>query len=83
MIGICERLTSRVRGQNDLSRSSGDCEFGIFGTVVAKGDSPAHFQACVLSSRREFILITHTSKREPDSQELQEANEIALMTGCT
>lgn len=82
LVGICEKLTSGVRGRRDVSRSSGTCEFGIFGTVVAKGDSPAHVQAWVLSNRREFILVTHTSDSDPDSQEVKEANEIALMTSC-
>jgi hypothetical protein len=82
LISICEKLTSSVRGRRDVSSSSGNCEFGIFGTVLAKGDSPAHVQAWVLSNRREFILVTHTSDSDPDSQEVKEANEIALMTAC-
>lgn len=82
LIGICEKLTSRMRGRREVSSSSGNCEFGIFGSVAATSDSPAHFQAWVLSNRREFILVTHTCEREPHAMEIKEANDIALMTGC-
>jgi hypothetical protein len=83
LIGMCEKLASGVRGQKDKSSGSGKCEFGTFGTVVAKGDSPTRFQVWVLSNQREFILVTHTCEKEPDAQEVAEANEIALMTGCS
>jgi hypothetical protein len=81
LIALCEKLTSKVRNRRDASSRSGKCEFGIFATVAVKGDSPAHFQAWVLSNHREFILVTHTCEKQPDPQEIAEANEIALMTG--
>ena len=83
LIGICEKLTSRVSGRREVSRDSGKCEFGMFGIVVAKGDFPAHPQVWVVSNEREFILITHTCGKQPDPEEVAEANDIALMTGCS
>jgi len=83
LLGLCQKLAGSVRGRRDVSSGSGKCEFGLFGTVTAKGDSPAHFQVWVISNGREFILITHTCAKEPDPQEVAEANEIALMTGLT
>jgi hypothetical protein len=79
---MCEKLTKAFRGSREMSSRSGKCEFGIFGTVVVKGDSPAHVQVWVLSNQREFILITHVCGNEPDPQEVAEANEIALRTAC-
>jgi hypothetical protein len=83
LIGICERLTSDVRGRRELSRSSGKCEFGMFGTVAVEGDFPARVHLWVVSNQREFILITHNCGKEPDPEEVAEANDIALMTGCS
>ena len=76
-------MASNVRGLKEKSSRSGTCEFGMFGTVVAKGDYPAHFQVWVLSNEREFILVTHTCDKDPGAEEVTEANEIALMTGCS
>jgi hypothetical protein len=83
LISMCERLVGGVRGQKDKSRSSGKCEFGLFGTVIAKGYSPSHVQTWVLSNQSEVIVVTHTCEKEPDAQEVAEANGIALMTGCS
>jgi hypothetical protein len=83
LIGMCEKFASGVRGLKEKSSRSGTCEFGMFGTVVAKGDYPNHVQAWVLSNEREFILVTHTCDKDPDPQEVNEANEIALMTTCS
>jgi hypothetical protein len=83
LIALCEKLASGVRGPKEKSSHSGTCEFGIFGTVVVKGDAPAHCQVWVLSNEREFILVTHTCDKDPDPEEVTEANQIALMTGCS
>jgi hypothetical protein len=81
LVAMCEKLTSSVRGRRDLATASGTCDFGIYGTVTAHGDSPVRFQAWVVSNRQEFILVTHTCGSEPDPEEIREAHEIALMTG--
>jgi hypothetical protein len=77
---LCERLTDKALGRRDLSRSSGQCPFGLYGSVVVKGEKPAYLQVWVVSNRRDFILITHTCENEPSSHEMEEANQIALMT---
>jgi hypothetical protein len=59
---------------------SGKCEHGIFGTVIAKGDSPAYVQAWVLSNNTDFILVTHTCESEPKPEIVTQASSIALMT---
>jgi hypothetical protein len=82
LIGMCEGLTRKIRGRREMLSGSGKCGFGIFGTVVAKGDSPAHVQVWVLQHKNDFILITHTCETEPDPQEIREARGIALMTTC-
>jgi hypothetical protein len=81
LIGICEKLTNGVSGRKEMLSRSGKCKFGTFGTVVAMGDFPIRLQVWVLSNERVFILVTHTCEREPISQEVAEANQIALMTG--
>jgi hypothetical protein len=83
LIGICEKLTSGVRAPKEVSSTSGKCEFGMFGSVVVKGDFPARLQVWVVSNQRELILITHTCEKEPDPEEVAEANDIALMTECS
>ena len=80
LTGICRNLAAKMRGGKIISSRSGACDFGIYGTVVARGDEPAYFQAWVISNRRDFVLVTHTCTVEPDPLEIQEANEIALMT---
>lgn len=82
LIGICEKLTNKLSGRAIVSRSSGKCTFGFYGTVISKGHEPAHSQIWVVSNRREFILITHTCANEPGLDEMEEANQIALMTYC-
>jgi hypothetical protein len=82
LIAICERLGSKVKGGRVVSKSSGACAFGSYGTAIVEGESPAHFQAWVLSNTRDFILITHVGPGRLEPQEVEEANEIALMTGC-
>lgn len=76
-------MASSVRGIKEKSSRSGSCEFGMFGTAIARGESPIYFQVWVLSNGREFILVTHTCDKEPDPDEVVEANHIALMAGCT
>jgi hypothetical protein len=83
LTAMCEKLVSDVRGLKQKSSHSGACEFGRFGTVVAKADSPAHVQVWVLSDERVFILVTHTCDKDPDPEEVTEANQIALMAGCS
>jgi len=80
LIGICEGLTRKVRGRRDMLSGAGKCELGIFGTVVAKGDSPAYVQVWVLSNENDFVLITHVCEAEPSPKEVAEAREIALRT---
>jgi hypothetical protein len=82
LVGICERMTEKVRGRRSISKSSGECTFGKYGTVIAKGDAPAHVQIWVLSNEREFILVTHTCEIDPEPKEDEEANQIALLTSC-
>ena len=76
-------MASSVRGLTEKSSRSGSCEFGMFGTVIARGESPHYFQVWVLSNGREFILVTHTCDKEPGASEVAEANDIALMACCT
>jgi hypothetical protein len=83
LIGICENATGKVSDRIEVSRSSGTCDFGFFGTLTVKGKSPAYMQAWVVTNRRDFILITHISGNQPDAQEIKEANEIALNVGCS
>jgi hypothetical protein len=75
-----EKFTRKIRGRRDLVSGSGKCELGIFGTVVAKGDSPAYVQVWMLSNKIDFILITHISDIEPTPQEITQARSIAEMT---
>lgn len=82
LIVMCEKLGSRVDGGRVVFRSSGQCGFGLYGTVVVKGRAPEHFQAWVLSNRRDFILITHIGPSNIDPAEIYDASEIALMTSC-
>lgn len=67
----------------EISQSSGPCDFGVFGTVIVAGSSPAYMQAWVVSNQQDFILITHICEKRPDAQEIEEAQAIALMTRCT
>ena len=83
LVAICEKMASNVQGIKEKSSRSGSCDFGMYGTVVARGNSPSYFQVWVLSNVREFILVTHTCAKEPDPVEIVEANEIALKIGCT
>jgi len=84
LIGLCRRMhtTRGVPSGREVSSQSGKCDFGIFGTVVACGESPARIQVWMLSNGRDFILVTHTCEKIPDPAEVKEANEIALMTRC-
>lgn len=82
LIEMCRGMARSVRGGREISSQSGTCDFGIFGTVVVCGESPARFQVWVLSNGRDFILVTHTGEKTPDPLEVKEANEIALMTRC-
>jgi len=82
LVELCKKLSSKVNDGKIVSSKSGKCGFGLFGTVTVRGTSPVHFQAWVLSNQRDFILITHTCMEEPDPKELQEAEQIALLTGC-
>ena len=82
LLALCRKMAAKLPGGNVISERSGACNFGRFGTVVARGDSPKYFQVWVISNQREFILITHTCASEPDPAEILEANEIALLTSC-
>jgi len=80
LVEMYEKFTRKIRGRRDLVSGSGKCELGIFGTVVAKGDSPAYVQVWMLSNKIDFILITHISDIEPTPQEITQARSIAEMT---
>jgi hypothetical protein len=64
-----------------ISTRSGMCNFGMFGTAVARGKDGTYAQAWVISDKCDFILVTHTCDKEPDAQEIREAEQIALKTG--
>lgn len=81
LVAICQQATGGVKDRIELSQSSGDCEFGVFGTVTVTGSSPAYMQAWVLSNGHDFILITHICDKPPDTQEIKEAEEMAMVTG--
>ena len=83
LISMCEKLTRDVANRSEVTRSSGTCEFGIFGTIAVKGTSPAYVQAWVLSNQSDYILVTLVCYTPPDAQETKEAHEIALMTGLS
>jgi len=83
LVSMCEKLTRDVADRSEVSRSSGTCEFGIFGTIAAKGTSPAYVQAWVLSNQSDYILVTLVCYTPPSVQEMKEAHEIALMTGLS
>ena len=83
LIEMCRKIMAgEVPSGREILKQSGNCDFGAFGTVALRGESPAYFQAWVLSNGRDFILITHVCPKEPDPAEITEANEIALMTRC-
>jgi hypothetical protein len=80
LIQLCQNMAAKVPdGRITLSRS-GTCDFGIFGTIVVRGNDPFHLQIWVLSDRRNFIFVTHTCMKEPLAIEIDEANDIALLT---
>lgn len=79
-VSICEGLTRKMRGRRDMLSGSGNCELGVFGTVVAKGDEPAYMQVWVLSNGNDLVLVTHICEQEPGAAEVEEARAIALMT---
>jgi hypothetical protein len=78
LVAMCEKLTRDVRGRVEVSKSAGICNFGIFGTVTVKGESPSYMQAWVVSDRLDFILTTHICYRYPDAEEIAQVNEIAM-----
>jgi len=80
LIGICKQATGKVRDSTEISKSSGTCQFGLFGTVTVTGSSPVYMQAWVVTNRHDFILVTHICDRRPDAEEIKEANETALMS---
>jgi hypothetical protein len=81
LTAICEKTAQKVQGRTEISRRSGTCQFGKFGTVAVSGDWPRHFQMWALSNGRDHIFVTHTCEnREPIQQEVLEADQIALMT---
>lgn len=82
LIRICEKMAGKIGNGTVVLKSSGKCAFGLYGSVIAKAKSPAHFQIWVVSDQQQFILITHTCANEPIPDEMSEANEMALMTGC-
>jgi hypothetical protein len=82
LLSLCEKVTGKVEGRVQLSRTSGTCQFGLFASVTVKGEAPAYMQAWVLHNKVDFILVTHISYvDQPGPQEIKEANEIALLTG--
>ena len=80
LLNICAKMASKVRGSNVVSKQSGKCNFGKFGTVTTQGEEPVYFRVWVISDSHHFILVTYTCGNNPDPQEVAEANEIALST---
>jgi hypothetical protein len=80
LIEMCRGMSKGVRGRREISSQFGNCDFGTFGTLAVRGESPAYVQVWVLTNGRDFILITHVCGEEPDPAEAKEANEIAIGT---
>jgi hypothetical protein len=81
LMGICDKLASRVTGKELISRSSGNCKFGIFAEIAVKGEYPRHFQGWVLNNGNIFILVTYICAANiPSPEDMEEANLAALNT---
>lgn len=80
LFDLCRKAAAKVRGGRITLTRSGNCEFGLYATMVVRGEEPIHSQIWVLSDRKNFVFITHTCMKEPNVNEITEANEIALMT---
>jgi hypothetical protein len=83
LVGICRRVGQLPKGREIGSRT-GDCRFGVFGTITVEGDAPrgepVHLQVWVLSDGQAFILVTHTCDVPPEAQETAEVTEMVLAT---
>ena len=62
----------------ELAESSGGaCRFGSFGTAVFRSSEHPRIQVWFISDGRDHIMATHICDREPDAEEVAEAQQIA------
>ncbi len=59
-----------------VESNGGACDFGRLGTAVFRSPEQ-RIQIWHLSNGRDFITVTHIGPREPDPEEIREAQEIA------
>ena len=81
LIETCKSLATKSGLNRVVREQTGNCDFGIFGTVAARGEDGRYMQIWVVSNRQDFILVTHSCTSEPDPNEVEEAAGIALMVG--
>ena len=61
-----------------IESNNGDCDFGKYGTAIFRSRENPRIQVWYLSNGKDFVLATHISPEEPESQEIIEAQEIVM-----
>jgi hypothetical protein len=80
LIALATAGIEKIRNPTERSSSSGDCEFGKFGTVLMKGEEPGYYQAWVLwNTKNEIIFVTYTALLH-NAQEASQVHRIAMAT---
>jgi hypothetical protein len=75
LIRLCEHVAS-LQESNVIGRYSGDCDLGMFGSVIATSADLPHMQIWTLSNGRDFVLATFLCPEESNAAEAVEAETI-------
>jgi hypothetical protein len=76
LVGIATGTGKLIEGSEVVKTSSGDCDFGRFGSAIFRSPETPRMQSWHLSNGRDFIMVTHICPEEPDPEEVEEVQEI-------
>jgi hypothetical protein len=75
LIRLCEHVAG-LQEATVIEHSSGNCDLGTYGSVIAKSVELSRMQIWTLSNGRDFVLATYLCPEEPDPAESSEAEMI-------
>ena len=73
LIKLAKETGETMRAGEVVETPSGECRFGVFGSVVFRSAELPHTQVWQLSNGRDIILATHVCAEVAEAQEVKEA----------
>ncbi|MFZ6757842.1 hypothetical protein ACO0K9_11595 [Undibacterium sp. Ji50W] len=81
LVTFAERIVKKNADVQIRGRSTGQCNIGTYGSILASFSGISWCQIWVLSNGKDFVLASHTSVDEPSEAEVNESSWVVKNIG--